>query len=471
MKKNDALRIAEDGYAPLIKAVDFMAINLSMLFLVNSMFQQETAIDVAVAFLVAAFFLLFGEYSHLYRANVRRCLAASVPRVIFSGLCAFITMEVVKWSLQDHPGSAINNLHDGLYYFWFASTIVVLITLRIFAFLASRHVYGRIKKRKHIAIIGLSPAALAIEKQLLAIHRTNDINIEIYDDRTEQRFGYMARSPYRGRVAALLEKANNNDVDEVYITLPMIAKTRIIDYITKLSDTTVDTFVVPDLYSYNLSSSQFKSVGNVQILSVFATPFDGAGALIKRLEDIVLSVLILLLITPLLLAIAIGVKRSSPGPILFKQDRYGLGGKKIKVWKFRSMTVMENNTDFKQATRFDPRVTKFGAFMRRTSLDELPQFFNVLQGTMSIVGPRPHAVAHNEQYRKIVDNYMIRHKIKPGVTGWAQINGYRGETQTVEKMKKRVQYDIEYLQNWSLWLDFQIVFLTIFKGFVNDSAY
>ncbi len=135
------------------------------------------------------------------------------------------------------------------------------------------------------------------------------------------------------------------------------------------------------------------------------------------------------------------------------------------------MTVMENNTDFKQATRFDPRVTKFGAFIRRTSLDELPQFFNVLQGTMSIVGPRPHAVAHNEQYRKIVDNYMIRHKIKPGVTGWAQINGYRGETQTVEKMKKRVQYDIEYLQNWSLWLDLKIVFLTIFKGFVNDSAY
>ncbi len=186
-----------------------------------------------------------------------------------------------------------------------------------------RHVYGRVKKRRHIAIIGLSPAALAIEKQLMAIHRTNDINIEIYDDRTDQRFGYLARSPYRGRVAALLEKANNNEIDEVYITLPMIAKARIIDYITELSDTTVDTFVVPDLYSYNLSSSQFKSVGNVQILSVFATPFDGVGAVIKRLEDIVLSILILLLITPLLLAIAIGVKRSSPGPILFKQDRYG----------------------------------------------------------------------------------------------------------------------------------------------------
>lgn len=197
----------------------------------------------------------------------------------------------------------------------------------------------------------------------------------------------------------------------------------------------------------------------------------GWGRFFKRVEDLVIGSLITLLILPVLVAVAIGVKLSSPGPVLFKQDRYGLGGKKIKVWKFRSMRVMENDAVVTQATKNDPRVTKFGAFIRRTSLDELPQFVNVLQGSMSIVGPRPHAVAHNEEYRVLVDNYMIRHKIKPGITGWAQINGYRGETETVDKMEKRIQYDIQYMQNWSLWLDIKIIFMTVFKGFVSETAY
>ncbi|MGL5310242.1 MAG: exopolysaccharide biosynthesis glycosyltransferase VpsL, partial [Plesiomonas shigelloides] len=175
--------------------------------------------------------------------------------------------------------------------------------------------------------------------------------------------------------------------------------------------------------------------------------------------------------SPVLLFVAIGVKLSSPGPVLFKQDRYGLGGKCIKVWKFRSMKVMENSDKVVQATRNDPRVTRFGAFIRRTSLDELPQFFNVLQGSMSIVGPRPHAVAHNEEYRAIVNRYMVRHMVKPGITGLAQINGFRGETDTVDKMEMRVKYDLRYIQTWSLALDIKIIFLTIFKGFVGETAY
>ncbi|MCX2533910.1 MAG: exopolysaccharide biosynthesis polyprenyl glycosylphosphotransferase [Plesiomonas shigelloides] len=206
-------------------------------------------------------------------------------------------------------------------------------------------------------------------------------------------------------------------------------------------------------------------------MSVFSSPFDGIGGFIKRAEDIILGALILLLISPVLLFVAIGVKLSSPGPVLFKQDRYGLGGKCIKVWKFRSMKVMENSDKVVQATRNDPRVTRFGAFIRRTSLDELPQFFNVLQGSMSIVGPRPHAVAHNEEYRAIVNRYMVRHMVKPGITGLAQINGFRGETDTVDKMEMRVKYDLRYIQTWSLALDIKIIFLTIFKGFVGETAY
>jgi putative colanic acid biosynthesis UDP-glucose lipid carrier transferase len=177
------------------------------------------------------------------------------------------------------------------------------------------------------------------------------------------------------------------------------------------------------------------------------------------------------MISPVLLLIAAAVKFTSPGPVLFKQTRYGLKGEKITVWKFRSMTVCENDGDIKQATRGDKRYTKIGEFLRKTSLDELPQFFNVLQGTMSIVGPRPHAVAHNEQYRSLIPGYMLRHMIKPGITGWAQVNGWRGETNTIYKMRKRVEYDLEYMREWSLWLDFKIIIMTVFKGFNDKNAY
>jgi putative colanic acid biosynthesis UDP-glucose lipid carrier transferase len=169
--------------------------------------------------------------------------------------------------------------------------------------------------------------------------------------------------------------------------------------------------------------------------------------------------------------IALGVKLTSPGPVLFKQRRYGLNGAVVEVWKFRSMTVCEDGDKVIQAQKGDMRITPFGAFLRRTSLDELPQFFNVLQGSMSVVGPRPHAVSHNEQYRRLIRGYMLRHKVKPGITGWAQISGWRGETETVDKMAMRVKFDLQYVQNWSLWFDLKIIFLTMFKGWVHKNAY
>jgi len=251
----------------------------------------------------------------------------------------------------------------------------------------------------------------------------------------------------------------------------MVALERIRHFLAMMSDTTVDTYIVPDFYAYSTNTSQIRSIHNLQTIGIFTSPLDGGGSIIKRAEDLVLGSVIMVMIVVLMIAIAIGIKLTSRGPVFFKQDRYGLSGQKIKVWKFRTMKVMENTDKVVQATRDDPRVTRFGAFLRRTSLDELPQFINVIQGNMSIVGPRPHAVAHNELYRKQVENYMIRHKVKPGITGLAQINGYRGEIDALYKMEKRVQYDIEYIQNWSFWLDIKIIIKTIFKGFVGKNAY
>ena len=207
-------------------------------------------------------------------------------------------------------------------------------------------------------------------------------------------------------------------------------------------------------------------------LDLSSTAIDGTNHWIKWIEDIILGTLISLLVLPVCLVIAISIKLTSPGPVLFKQYRNGVGGKKFKVYKFRTMEVhQEDGGKVTQATRGDPRITKLGALLRKTSLDELPQFYNVLQGRMSIVGPRPHALSHNEYYMDLVESYMWRHKVKPGITGWAQVNGYRGEIDTLDKMKKRVRYDLWYIENWSLWLDLKIIFWSVFKGFVNNKAY
>jgi putative colanic acid biosynthesis UDP-glucose lipid carrier transferase len=229
--------------------------------------------------------------------------------------------------------------------------------------------------------------------------------------------------------------------------------------------------MVPDFFMFDLLNASWGNVGDLPVVSISETPFYGVDGVVKRVEDIVIAGAILLLVAIPMIAIAIGVKLSSPGPIIFRQHRYGLRGNKIEVWKFRTMRALENGTTVIQAQKDDPRVTPFGALLRRTSLDELPQLINVLQGRMSLVGPRPHAVVHNEQYRKLIDRYMLRHKVKPGITGWAQINGWRGETDTLDKMQKRVEYDLAYIHNWSLWLDLKIIFLTVFRVLRDKQAY
>jgi putative colanic acid biosynthesis UDP-glucose lipid carrier transferase len=257
----------------------------------------------------------------------------------------------------------------------------------------------------------------------------------------------------------------------VFVTLPLSSQPRILNLMEALQNTTASLHYVPDVFGVNIIQGRLEDMGGIPVVGLTVTPFTGINGIIKRLSDIVLACIILVLISPVLLAVAIGVKRSSPGPVIFRQHRTGLDGEIITVYKFRSMTTQDNGGVVKQAQRHDPRITPFGAFIRRTSLDELPQFVNVLQGRMSIVGPRPHAVAHNDEYRQLVKAYMARHKVKPGITGWAQVNGLRGETDTLDKMQSRVEYDLEYLRNWSLGLDLMIIVRTARLMFFDRGAY
>jgi len=283
-----------------------------------------------------------------------------------------------------------------------------------------------------------------------------------FDDRAPGRVGAFDSGRVLGSLDELADYAKRNRVDLIYLTLPMASQPRIMKLLDELHDTTASVYFTPDIFIFDLIQGRMDSIGGIPVLAVCETPFSGMNGVVKRASDIILASLILVMIAPVLAAIALGVKLSSPGPILFRQRRYGLDGREIVVYKFRSMTVTEDGPVVRQATRNDSRVTPFGAFLRRSSLDELPQFVNVLQGRMSIVGPRPHAVAHNEMYRKLIKSYMIRHKVRPGITGWAQVNGLRGETETVEKMKARIEYDLDYLRNWSLRLDLAIIWKTVF---------
>ena len=293
----------------------------------------------------------------------------------------------------------------------------------------------------------------------------------VFDDRKAERRVTTEGVPTLGTMGDLAAYVKRHRVDLIYIALPMASHPRILNLLNQLRDTTASIYFVPDIFMFDLIQARVDSINGIPVVAVCETPFYGSDGIVKTVSDYLIALTVLSLMAPLMLAIAAGVRLSSPGPILFKQRRYGLDGKEIVVYKFRSMTVLEDGATVRQATRDDQRITAFGRFLRKTSLDELPQFINVLQGRMSVVGPRPHAVSHNEEYRKLIDGYMMRHKVKPGVTGWAQVNGFRGETDTVEKMQKRIEYDLSYLRNWSLRLDLLIVLRTVLLVFGDRRAY
>jgi putative colanic acid biosynthesis UDP-glucose lipid carrier transferase len=411
----------------------------------------------AAAVLSAVAFQVCAPISGLYRswrgtrvadeaANVLGTWLLSVPMLL---LGAFLTKTT------DHFSRVVMSV-----WLLLAPLSIILARLAVRALLGFFR--GRGHNTRRVVIAGATETGMTLSERLKAMKNTGALVLGVYDDRAPVR---LSKTPVKtdellGNLETLVRDAREGKVDVIYIALPLRAERRIQDLVSRLADTTATVYVVTDLFMFDLMNARWGTVADMPVVSVFDSPFHGLGGWVKRAEDIVLASIILLIIALPMLFIGIAVKLSSPGPVFFKQTRYGLKGKPIKVLKFRSMTTCDNGPVVVQAKKNDARITPLGAFLRRTSLDELPQFWNVLMGDMSVVGPRPHAVAHNELYRPQIRGYMLRHKVKPGITGWAQVNGWRGE----------IEHDLFYIDNWSFFLDLKIVFLTVFGRKVRANA-
>jgi len=333
-------------------------------------------------------------------------------------------------------------------------------------------------RRTHVAentrravIVGFNPLSLRLINEIGSNPSLSMQCVGIFDDRHPSRLVGATPEYLLGWLKDLPDYAKRERVHVIYITLPMVQHARIVELLDNLRDTTASIYFVPDPFAFDVIQGHIADINGLPAVAICESPFTGIDGMVKRAIDIGFASVALLLLLPVFGVIAFGVKRGSSGPVFFKQRRYGIDGQEIMVFKFRTMVVCEDGERITQARRDDPRVTPFGAFLRRTSLDELPQLINVLRGEMSLVGPRPHAVAHNEEYRKLIKGYMLRHKVRPGITGWAQVNGFRGETATLEKMRYRVEHDLDYLRNWSLLLDFKIICMTLWVLFRDRHAY
>ena len=453
-------------FAAAYRLVDIAVIQLALYFSVT-LYELPYTTDYFILSLIGSVgFALVSESFSLYR-SWRMGFFAQI--IFYTSICwAVACVIVISYLFFGKLGPDYSRVALGL---WFGGTLATLIVWRYVFQVFLWKMRSKGFNTRSIAIFGMSEKGLRLAKEVMDRPETGFRLNAIFDDRGEERLDENYHYLLNGNVQKGIECAKHGLYDVIYIALPIKAQHRIQEMLYALGDTTATVHVVPDLFMYTLMHGEMSHVGNVQTISVYDNPMQGGVAAIKRLEDILLSLGILTAIALPMLFIAAAIKFTSRGPVIFKQDRYGLNGRKIKVWKFRSMTVTENADVVTQATKNDSRITKVGAFLRRTSLDELPQFINVLTGEMSVIGPRPHAVSHNEEYRKLVDFYMLRHKVKPGITGWAQVNGWRGETDTVDKMKMRIEFDLEYIRNWSLWLDCKIMLYTVFRSFNDKNAY
>ena len=354
---------------------------------------------------------------------------------------------------------------------WFVFTPFMILAGRMLLSALVSHLLASSRSKRHAVIAGVNPIALSLADQIIERPDFGLVVDGFFEDRSRERLGVDGTTSIRGPLSKLPDYVRNNRTDIIFIAMPIKNVKRVTELLDDLNDTTASIYFVPDIHVFDLIQCRTVNINGIPAVALCETPFYGLRGVTKRAFDIGISLFALTVLSPIIVGTAIAIKLTSPGSVFFKQRRYGLDGREIVVYKFRTMKVSEDADEVRQATKGDPRLTPIGGFLRRHSIDELPQFFNVLQGRMSIVGPRPHAVAHNEEYRKIIKGYMVRHKVAPGITGLAQVNGLRGETETVEKMQQRVELDLEYLRRWSLGLDMRIIAKTAKTIFSDRAAY
>jgi putative colanic acid biosynthesis UDP-glucose lipid carrier transferase len=424
---------------------------------------QATAATAAIIL-----FYLLAEVSGLYRS----WRGISTEHEV---ICAALT-----WGLSLPPLLTIGFVTNFHHHFsrplvlaWFVAAPLLVVVARLLIRGIQCRLRARGRNTRRYAMVGVNDLSLHLARH---IENSTEMGLKLvgfFDDRPRGRIPPIPvdLGLRIGDLADLVAQTRRGEIDIIYITFPMRAEGRIKGILTKLGDTTASVHIVPDFFVFELLHSRWTSIGGIPVVSVFESPFYGIDGLLKRGLDLTLAALLLAVLALPMAAIALGVKLSSPGPVFFRQRRYGLAGREILIWKFRTMWVCDDGAAVRQAQRNDSRVTLFGSFLRSTSLDELPQLFNVVSGNMSLVGPRPHASVHNEDYRKLIQGYMLRHKVKPGITGLAQVHGCRGETDTLDKMEQRIQCDHQYIREWSLWLDVKILLKTALVVVSRQNAY
>lgn len=419
-----------------------------------------------ILFAVLCVVIIF-PFFNLYGSWRGQSLSKQARAIIVSWATVVLFMIVILFSLK--ISSDYSRLWLGI---WMVLGLFFLLLARIciYGFLQYQRKRGR--NYRCVIIVGAGDLGKKLISQIAESPWTGFKIDALFDDNSQLHGAAINGYKVLGGLNEVDSYVAEHQIDEIWIALPLRAEERVKELLYALRHHTVNIKLVPDIFGFSLLNHSMSEIAGLPAVNLSDTPMGGINQLIKALEDRILALFIVILISPLLVLIAVALKLTTHGPILFKQKRHGWDGRIINIYKFRTMKLHnENLGNLTQACKGDNRITALGAFLRRTSLDELPQFYNVLQGRMSIVGPRPHAVEHNELYKDQVNQYMLRHMVKPGITGWAQVNGLRGETKALDKMKKRVEHDLFYIENWSLWFDLKIIYLTLFKGFIHKNAY
>ncbi|MGQ3214106.1 undecaprenyl-phosphate glucose phosphotransferase [Shinella sp.] len=475
-----AQQFRADTYSPsmiigLLRLFEFVAL-LAIGYGIHLLYVSTAGLGITVFYLSvlvggAAMGVLLLQLADAYQVPALRSPWRMTPRILAAWAIAFGAMALVVFFFKS--GEEYSRVWFAS---WFATGAVYLVIERqVIAYSIRRWARNGTMERRAVIVGGGEPAKELI--RTLEQQPENDIRIcGIFDDRDERRSpSIVAGYPKLGTVAELVEFARLARIDMLIISLPLSAEARILSLLKKLWVLPVDIRLAAHAKGLRFRPRSYSQIGSLPMLDIFDKPIADWDNVAKRIFDIFFSVLALVLLWPVLIGAAIAVKFTSTGPIIFKQKRHGFNNEVIEVYKFRSMfTNMSDPTAKAAVTKGDPRVTPVGRFLRKSSIDELPQLFNVLKGELSLVGPRPHAIqaqSHDRKYVDVVEGYFARHRVKPGVTGWAQINGWRGEIDHDDKIRFRTEFDLYYIENWSLWLDLKILFLTPFRLLNTENAY